>query len=91
MSGRQTLDSLLIVNESLESRIKSRIPVVLCKLDIEKAYDHVNWNFLMYMLRHYGFCEKWRRWIYACISTVRFSILANGSPRGFFSSSRGLR
>ena len=64
---------------------------LLCKLDIEKAFDHVNWGFLTQVLKHCGFSDKWRRWISFCLSMVRFSILINGTPQGFFGSSRGLR
>nr|XP_023874649.1 uncharacterized protein LOC111987174 [Quercus suber] len=46
---------------------------------------------LMALLEQSGFSAKWRQWIFFCLSTVRFSILINGSPCGFFESARGLR
>ena len=82
---------MLIAYECLDSRVKTGLPGILCKLDVEKACDHVNWGFLMQLLEQSGFSTKWRRWIFFCISTVRFSILINVTPCGFFQSSRGLR
>lgn len=52
------LDDVVIVNECLNNRIKSSEPSILCKLDMEKAYDHVNWVFLHYLLRRCGFGER---------------------------------
>uniref|UniRef100_A0A2N9GD74 Reverse transcriptase domain-containing protein n=1 Tax=Fagus sylvatica TaxID=28930 RepID=A0A2N9GD74_FAGSY len=91
IQGRQITESVLIANECLDNRLKSGIPGLLCKLDVEKAYDHVNWDFLMYMLERCGFGAKWHNWMYFCLSTVRFSILINGTPCGFFNSTRGIR
>ena len=91
MRNRQILDPELIANECFDSRVKTGLPGILCKLDVEKAFDHVNWGFLMQLLERSGFSTKWGQRIFFCISTVHFSILINSTPCGFFESSRGLR
>ena len=63
MKGRRILDLVLdlMVNNCLNSILKSGILDVLCKLDLEKAYFPVNWDFLLYIMRRAHFGEKWRQ------------------------------
>lgn len=85
------MDAVLIANELVDSREKCKKSGIFCKLDIQKAYDHLNWRLLVNVLQKMGFGTRWISWIKECISTVRFSVLINRSPTGFFTSQRGLR
>ncbi|RVX23795.1 LINE-1 reverse transcriptase-like [Vitis vinifera] len=89
--GRQILDAPLVANEVIDYWHKRKEKGLICKLDIEKAYDSINWKFLMKVLRKMGFGSRWMDWMWWCISTAKFSILINGVPVGFFSNSKGLR
>ncbi|WKA06987.1 hypothetical protein VitviT2T_024859 [Vitis vinifera] len=91
VEGRQILDAVLIANEVIDSTLKNNESAILCKLDIEKAYDNVDWTFILTVMQKMGFGEKWIRWIKWCISTASFSVMVNGTPTGFFQSSKGLR
>ena len=60
-------------------------------MDIQKAYDHLNWNFLLKLMEKMGFAFRWIKWIEHCISTVKFSVQISREPNGFFLSLKGLR
>jgi len=64
---------------------------VIIKIDFEKVYDSVSWEFLFYMLARMGFCGKWVHWIKKCLESSSISILVNGSPYKEFKPTRGLR
>lgn len=91
VAGRKILDEVLIANELIDSRQWLRNEGWFFKIDLEKAYDHVEWDFVVYMLHIFGFGEKWRGWFRECISTTSFSILVNDSPTKLFKASRGIR
>ena len=53
------------------------------KIDMEKAYDKLKWNFLLNVLKCFGFPSMWIQWVMQCVTTPLFSILINGNPYGF--------
>ncbi|GKA10509.1 RNA-directed DNA polymerase, eukaryota [Tanacetum coccineum] len=63
----------------------------LFKVDFEKTYDSVRWDFLDDILSKFGFKEKWRKWIHCCLHSLKGSIIINGSPNEEFQFGKGLK
>ncbi|GKB29207.1 putative reverse transcriptase domain, reverse transcriptase zinc-binding domain protein [Tanacetum coccineum] len=61
------------------------------KIDIQKAYDTVDWRFLGCVLKYFGFHPLMIKWIMACVTSTSFSLNLNGDIHGFFKGKRGLR
>ncbi|XP_071700478.1 uncharacterized protein [Rutidosis leptorrhynchoides] len=89
---KKPLMQFLIV-EAIKPRapMSSKQKSVLFKVDFEKAFDCLNWEFLMEVMKSMGFGDKWRKWIHACLSSASISVLINGSPTNEFKVSRGVR
>nr|KAJ0207903.1 hypothetical protein LSAT_V11C500236740 [Lactuca sativa] len=64
---------------------------MIFKIDFEKAFDSLSWDYLDKILEKFGFGDKWRGWVKACQFSSRAAMLANGSPTEEFSLNRGLR
>jgi len=88
---RGILDSVLMANEVVEDIRRSGGSGLCLKVDFEKAYDLVRWEFLYDMLHRLGFQSKWISWIRGCMESSTVSVLVNGSPIEEFKPSRGLR
>ena len=61
------------------------------KVDLKKAYDSVEWNFILMCLLAVGCPARFVNWVRECITTPRFSIALNGSLVGYFKGGKGLR
>ena len=93
LKGRSIHDNTVLTHEIFHSmkHKQGRKGLMAVKLDIEKAFDSMEWGFLLEIIKLLGFSSIWINWIYQCISTSSFSILPDGSPFGFFQPSHGLR
>lgn len=79
MENRQILDGVLSAIELVHMRHKEKILGMLFKIDMEKAYDFVDWSFVGYLFERLDFGWRWKRWMKACVEETMYSVLVNGS------------
>ncbi|XP_057986601.1 uncharacterized protein LOC131171150 [Hevea brasiliensis] len=91
--SRAIQDNIIIVHEAFHflRTSNSRSHSMAIKLDMHKAYDQVDWDFLEKVLTQLGFDRRWVKLVMQRVSTVSFSILINGAPSESFILTRGLR
>lgn len=92
--GRLIQDNVFVAHEAfhfMKLKKKGAEGFMALKLDFNKAYDRVGWDFVEALLLKMGFNCKWVQWVMQCISTVRFSVMANGEVRTQIIPERGLR
>ncbi|XP_010473202.1 PREDICTED: uncharacterized protein LOC104752695 [Camelina sativa] len=92
IKDRLMLENVLLATELVKDyhkeSISSRCAV---KIDISKAFDSVQWPFLLHVLKAMDLPAEFIHWIELCIGTASFSVQVNGELGGFFRSTRGLR
>ncbi|GKB87032.1 putative reverse transcriptase domain, reverse transcriptase zinc-binding domain protein [Tanacetum coccineum] len=90
--GRRISDNILLTQELMHNYHLDRGPPRCAfKVDIQKAYDTMDWLFLKSILIGFGFHMTMVEWIMECVSSTSFSLNINGVLHGYFKGKRGLR
>ena len=92
ISSRSVYENILLVQEIVRNYYKEKgDPHCTLKIDLMKAYDSINWDFMLHCLHCFGFPMKFLSWIKECITSPKFSICLNGTLVGYFEGKMGLR
>jgi len=92
--GRSILDNVMVAIEVLhfmKAKTRGEDRYVALKLDINKAYDRMDWNYLRAVMNKMGFHNRWIHWMSMCVESVDYFVLVNGTQVGPIIPGRGLR
>jgi len=93
VSGRSVHDHIILTHEIMHKfkNLKTKAAWVAIKLDMEKTYDRIEWDFILKYRQEMGFHPTWNSWIKECISSVSYSMMVNDEPHGLFTLTGGIR
>nr|GEV12062.1 reverse transcriptase [Tanacetum cinerariifolium] len=92
--GRQIQDCIVVANEAFHyilNKRKGKHNVMALKVNINNAFDRVEWDILLAILRKMGFGDVWCNWIHACLTTYELEFMVNGDSVAVIKPQRGLR
>ena len=94
VQGRMIFDNIMVDHETIhamKSRKSGKIGWLAAKLDMSKAYDMIEWDYLKRVMRKMGFSHRWIDLMMSCVRTITYSVVINSKQCGNIVPSRGLR
>ena len=91
IKGRYILDGAVMLHEIIHELQTHKEEGVIFKIDFEKAYDRISWDFVEEIMTAKGFDKKLRDWIMSSVKWGRVCININGQNGPYFKTHRGLR
>lgn len=88
---RQISENFIATCEILHHIAHQKRPAIFLKLDFAKAFDFVNWKFLLKIMRQRGFPERWLGWIDQLLKSSSSCVIVNSEPSDYFQHKKGLR
>ncbi|XP_059302007.1 uncharacterized protein LOC132053931 [Lycium ferocissimum] len=90
--GRRIFDNIILAHELVKAYTRKHISAkCMIKIDMQKAYDSMEWVYMEQILEMLGFPTRFRGWLMQCVTTVNYTNLVNGTPTTPFDAAKGLR
>lgn len=86
----QIHDAVETTQECMHSIHTKKMEAIVMKVDLQKAYDSVDWTYLHIVLHRIGLQMHNIEWIMACVTTIRYAVIINGYPTSYFGVGKGL-
>lgn len=91
IKGRNILEGVVILHEVIHELKTSKNKGLIMKIDFEKAYDKVRWDFLEEIMHGKGLPAIWINWVMQTIRGGRVCVNINGHRGFYFRTYQGLR
>ena len=91
LKGRYIGEGVRFIEDLIESYDTDNKPGIILQLDFEKAFDSVEWNFLIATLEKCGFGQGFISWVKCCYKDIVSCVMNNGYSSNWFQLSRGVR
>uniref|UniRef100_A0A803PY01 Reverse transcriptase domain-containing protein n=1 Tax=Cannabis sativa TaxID=3483 RepID=A0A803PY01_CANSA len=92
IKNRLLAHNIMIFQDLLKGYTRKNVSArCILKIDLSKAYDTVDWQFVEDMLNQLCFPSRFVNWIMTCLKGTQYHLLMNGRIQGSFRGKKGLR